>query len=409
MTNSPLIKREIPKGYTLFVGFAVLLTFTLNTINNRFGMADFRVYYFAAQQMAAGGQVYLVSFFEGSGFYKYSPVVLGFFIPYTLLSCKVASIIHFFILGLACWYAFLVVGELLKKHFFKDLPRNPDLLLILSFTCILVHFTRELYLGNVNIIMLLFCCLALKSYFSGRITAASLFLGLVILTKPFFLILLLPVILRKRWNFLAGIAIVLTTGLLLPLICLGASRGLAMNYQWILTIIEHNEDFPGMNSVDYLLRYYLFPSMPAAMAYVIILFACLISGWFIIQNINNEGNQARDKRIESRTMLFEWFLLMALLPLLLKSDWVQFLLSAPLIMLIIFHAGISKKKFWIPALIIIFLFFSANSDDLLGRQLSKKLLEMGVMGLSNMVLLTVALVMFQTGKFSPDGGGSGKF
>ncbi len=266
-----------------------------------------------------------------------------------------------------------------------------------------------MYLGNVNIIMLLFCCLALKSYFSGRIAAASLFLGLVILTKPFFLILLLPVILRKRWNFLAGIAIVLTTGFLLPILYLGASRGLAMNYQWVQTIIEHNEDFSGMNSVDYLLRYYLFPSMPAAMAYVIILVACLLSSWFIIQNIKNGGNQAGDKRIESRTMLLEWFLLMALLPLLLKSDWVQFLLSAPLIMLIMFNAAISKKKLWIPALILIFLFFSANSDDLLGRPLSKKLLEMGVMGLSNLVLLTVALVMFQIGKSRPDGGGSGKF
>ena len=60
-------KREYFNGFTLLVAVLCLLTLALNMINGRFHLGDFMVYYTAAQKLAAGEQVYLVSFYTGSG------------------------------------------------------------------------------------------------------------------------------------------------------------------------------------------------------------------------------------------------------------------------------------------------------------------------------------------------------
>lgn len=394
MSKRLFIKPEIPLGFGLFAGLVILLTFVLNLINNRFGLADFRVYYTAAQQLASGGEVYLVSFNEGSGFYKYSPFILNFFLPYTLLSFKFASVIHFFILGGAWIYTFILTFSLLRKHIFSGSIQHENLLLILSFIAVLVHFTREMSLGNINILMLLLCCLAIKNFLKGRAYTGGLFLGLAILTKPFYVLLLIPLLIRGQWRSLAGVILVVVAGLFLPFLYLGLGRAYSLNYSWIKTILNHNNEYPGMNSIDYLLRYYLFPSMSQVLSYLSVVILICFVVIFIYTNIHREENQAEGSRYPSDTVLFEWFLLLSILPSLLKTDWVQFLSSAPLIMFIIFHIHLQKKYLLILPMVFLLLFFSANSEDLLGRPLSIKLLEMGVMGLTNLFLIGFAMLLF---------------
>jgi hypothetical protein len=382
----------------LFVGVVTLLTFTLNMINGRFWLADFRVYYGAAQQWMAGGQVYLVSYDSGSGFYKYSPTLLCFFLPYTLFSYKIASIIHFFILGAAFFYTFIVIRDLLKKYLFPGQVKREGLLLILSFIPVLIHFSREMYLGNVNIVMLLLCCLAIRFYLADKFCAGSVLLGIVILTKPFFLILLLPLLLRRKWKAMASLAIVIIAGLLLPFLFAGPAKGIDLYSGWFRIILDHDADYPGLNSVDYLLRYYLFPALPAWFSYFIILAAGIFAGWFILTNVGQEKTNNDGGLQSSPNFLFEWFLLVALLPNLLKTDWVQFLLSAPIITFMVYYISVRKKYLLIPLLVFILLFFSANSDDLLGRELSHKILVMGTMGISNILLLTIACCIYRKEK-----------
>ena len=391
--NNYSLKREIPIWFTLFVAVVTLLTISLNMFNGRFWLSDFKVYYSAAQQLLAGGDVYLQSFDGGSGYYKYSPVILYFFLPYCLLTYKTAAIIHFFFLGITYWVTFIVLRDLYKKHISGASLKNEQLLLILSFTCILIHFSREMHLGNINIVMLLFSSLALRNYLDGKNNTGGLFLGLVILTKPFFLILLIPLVLRRRWKSIRGLAVVLITGILLPFLYPGPVKGLALYSDWFQTMISHNTDFPGMNSVFYLLQHYFFPSLPGYAEYFIILATSCLACGLILFNLKHE-QRVGENNGNTRNIMLEWFLLIAVLPNMLKTDWVQFVLSAPLITFMIFYIAGRKKCFLIPIFVFVLFFFSANSDDLLGRQLSRKLLEMGMMGLSNMVLLAIALIMF---------------
>lgn len=380
--------------FLILISAIVLTTFIFEMINGRLWLADFKVYYSAAYNFFSGEQVYLVSFYMGSGFYKYSPAILVFFLPYCFLSYKVASIIHFFILGIAFWYAFTFILKILKKYFFQGVIRYEVWLLSLSFVCILIHFTREMHLGNINIIMLLLCCQALYFYLSEKPLKGSLLLGLVLLAKPFYILLLIPLLVRKKWNALAWLGVVLAGGALFPILIRGFSGTLELYSAWVKTILVHGVDFPGMTSLDYLLRHHFFPAMPGYAGYIIMIVTCGIVAWFVFSDRMREQNSKKRTDLLHVNFIFEWFLILALLPVLFKTDWVQLMLSAPLITFMIFYISSTKKYWMIPIMVILLFFFGANSDDLLGRELSGTFLTMGLLGLSNFILVLLSVYMF---------------
>jgi len=382
------------KEFLLFVLAVCLATFTMEMINGRFWLTDFQVYYSAAQNFFHGQPVYQVCFDMGSGYYKYSPVILFFFLPLCFLSYKIAAIIYFFILGLVYWYTFALILKILKRYFFTMAIKHEGLLVSLSFIFILIYFVREMHLGNVNIIMLVLCCQALWYYLERKPALGSLFFGLVLLTKPFYLLLLLPLLWRKNWKAIAWSGLVLVCGGLIPFLYTGISGGFALYSGWFRTILSHGQAFPGMGSLDYILRQNVFPALPGYAEYIIMLVACGLAVWFILDNLKSERDSKVGNIYPEGNFIFEWFLLIALLPVLFKNDWVQLQLSAPLITFMIFYISGTKKYWLIPVMIILLFFFSANSDDLLGKELSGKLVKMGLMGLSNFLLIMVSLSMF---------------
>lgn len=386
-------KRAIFNGFTILVVVACLLTFFLNMVNDRFHPGDFRVYYTATANLISGEPVYMVSFYTGSGFYKYSPAILFFFLPYLCFNFKTAAIIHFFILGTAYWYTFNVIRRLIHDYFpFKNVKHELWLVSI-AFACILIHFARELYLGNINIILLLLCCLSIRHFLTGKDLQGGILLGIVVLTKSYLLILLLPLIFRRKLKSLGWFSLTISCGLIIPFIFLGLNKGISMYHDWIKTILMHGGDFPGMTSIDYLLRY-LFPAWPAWGIHAIFISFCVIVSLFIVNNIHREKQEGALNNIPGLNFMFEWFLLLALVPNLIKTDWVLLLFSAPLITFMVFHITSRKLYWWIPLLVILFFFYGANSDDLLGRELSRTILHLGLMGLSNLLLIIAALFMF---------------
>ena len=386
-------KKNLFNGFTIFVAIACILTFTLNIYNGRFQLGDFRVYYSAAVNLVTGGPVYLVSFYSGSGFYKYSPASLYFFLPYTIFSFRTAAVIHFFILGCAYWYTMILISRLIMHYFSMENIRHEVWLLSLSFGCILIHFARELYVGNINIILLLLCCLSIGDFLKGKDWQGGILLGMVILTKPYLLILLFPMVLRKKWKAMAWMAITAGIGLVLPFIFPGPFKGAGLYHDWIKSIRMHSEGFPGMTSIDYLFRIFM-PSWPAWGILVILFLILSFVTLFILNNIQREKKERKLAGTPEMNFAFEWFLLIALLPNLIKTDWVLLLFSAPVITFMIFYISFRKQYWWIPVLVILLFFFGLNSDDLLGRELSHQILHSGLMGLSNFLLVTASLFIF---------------
>src|SRR6187401_3049535 len=113
------------KSYLPLIVFATILfaaVFTIEKINGRFWLNDFKVYYSAAQALVNHQQVYGTPFGLDTGFYKYSPFVAMLFVPYTLFSFDVAAVIHFIILCAATILAIIMLVRLIGRYF---LPLKP--------------------------------------------------------------------------------------------------------------------------------------------------------------------------------------------------------------------------------------------------------------------------------------------
>lgn len=387
-TNNPLL------GFTVFVTIVCILNLVFNTINGRFWLSDFRVYYMAAKSLLSGGQVYLQSFSDGSGFYKYSPFTLFFFLPYCMFNYTVASIIHFSILSFSFWYTFLIIRKILTNYFVIGSIKHEGLLLSLAFFCILLHLVRELYLGNINIVLLLLCALALRNYLSGKPLLGSILFGIVLLTKPFFLILLIPLIFRKQWKALLWLSLILVAGLFLPFLFLGYEKSFILYSAWIKIMLIHDQGFPGMNSFDYILQYYFSQGLPYYAEHIIILIAGMAVSFFILMNLRKEHKSLKMREYANKNLIFEWFLILALIPNLVKTDSEHFLNSAPILIFIIYYIGSTRKYWLIPVMIILIFFYGGNSSDLLGRDLSLNLFSMGLLGLSNILIVFLSLVLY---------------
>jgi len=380
-------------GFTTFVMIMCLLNPIINSINGHFFVSDFKVFYLAAKNLLAGEKVYMIAFGLDSGLYKYSPMALLFFVPYTVFSFKIAAIIHIIILSFCYWYSFLLTRKILSTWFFPGV-KHEGWLLSLAVICTLIFLVKELYLGNINILLLLLCLLALNDILLGKQWMGGILLGIVLLAKPFFLILILPLALRKKFKTLTGIAITLSAGFVIPFVILGFQRSLMLHMDWIKTILMHGSDFPSINSIDYLLHYYLFPDLSGYVQYLIIAAAGILAGWFIIINIHREKNGIKINRVEEGNFIIEWFLLLSIIPNVMKTDSEHFLASIPIITFIIYYIAVSRRFWMIPLMVILIFFYGGNSQDALGRDLSYRLFLMGFIGISNLFLILMTLFLY---------------
>ena len=380
-------------GFTLLVAVICLLTLILNMINNRFLLGDFRVYYTSAAHYITGSPVYLVSFYSGSGFYKYSPATLFFFIPYTLLPYKVAATVHFLILGTAYGYTMLLLSGLVTRYLLGNRVKHRLWLLALAFGCIMMHVNRELYLGNINILLLMLSCLALRDMLTARDLRGGILLGLAVLAKPYLLLLAIPLVLRRRWRALGWLCLTGSGGILLPFVFSGPVKSIQLYSDWINSVMTHGGEYPGKTSIDYFLHN-LLPSWPAWGALIIFSLFLILMILFIFRSIRLEKQEGATAGMAGLDFTFEWFLILALLPNLIRTDWVLMMFASPVIIFMIFYISSRKQYRFIPVLVILLLVYGANSDDLLGKSLSHTIMESGLMGISNFLLAMVALYLF---------------
>src|SRR5689334_6280905 len=91
--------RNKPFRFILFASLLLAAIFTIENINHRFWLNDFKVYYGAAQSLMAGTPLYGVLYALGSGYYKYSPFTAMMVIPFALFPYSVASVLQYFFLA----------------------------------------------------------------------------------------------------------------------------------------------------------------------------------------------------------------------------------------------------------------------------------------------------------------------
>jgi hypothetical protein len=369
--------------------------FVLQKLHHRDGVADFRVYYDAANAWLHGESPYGKAFGVSSGFYKYSPVAL---VPFSLLAWMpypLASGIYYFLV-LAAFIAFsLVLVRFFEMQFgFPAYRRGLALALITLF--LIDHFERELHLGNVNVFLLI-AAFGLHEFIrKEKMHWAGLLYAAMLLVKPHFAILLPFFIWKKQWKVLLWTVAGGAAGLLLPAVASGWQGNINLHTAWLDTMQEHNvrlSDSP--NTIYGIVNEWVLSWFGAHADTGLILFGLLVTGagfLFILLR-----NRAAGQPMQS--YFFELFLLIALIPNLAHTDTEHFMWSWPLIAYVILsliHFPSLRKPLMIALVVLAFIPYAVNSPDIVGRKVMLLFDEGGLLGLSNLLILAIATGMFLT-------------
>lgn len=390
--------------FVLFMLFTCSLFFIFQNINNRFWLHDFEVYYSATQSFINGKQVYGVAYGLDSGFYKYSPFALLLFSPLYILPFYVAKTIHFFLLTVAIISSVIFAEKLISKYMFNNKEeKRHNLLLFLILLPLLPHIYTELHLGNINTLLLLIFISSLYLLLSGKEVFAGILMAIGILIKPHFVVFLALIIFRKKIKCATVSIASIVAALLLPSIFIGINENILILQQWVHVMISHNNSLISGQDTIYSWLYisivqFIFPEVISSdkLFFLIVIFIIATSFLaMLIFHVKKESVSANTEELKTRNFIFEYFLLLAIIPSITKTDSEHFLLSIPIISFLISFLFRMKGNMYEKIAIIFALFlFGMNIRELMGRSFSSWLTVNGILGLANILIILLCVIIY---------------
>lgn len=396
-----LLISNYSRKFMLYSGLIFAAIFCVENINHRFWLNDFRVYYLAAKALIGGEQVYGISFGLGTGFFKYSPMTLLLFIPYTIFPIQAANIIHFLIISCCTIASFLVLEQIIVDHLFAPKIKRTHLLLMAAFLIVLIHLIREVHLGNINMVIVLLLSLALSLILRSKYITAGFLLALVIITKPYFIFFsLLPLLMHRKIKTILSVIVFLLIFFAIPSFFLEFSKNISLHQQWLNAMFEHSTYLNSNHTIVSLIQFYFYPAIPYKITfYLIVLVGLLyiIYFWLNNQADNKNGNVSL---LKNKSFIIQYFLLIAIVPNLLITDTEHFLFSLPLITILVFFLSTSKNYAFVGYFILLAFFYGGNSSDLLGKEVSHQFENYGLLGLSNLIIILSVIYIYSKNKYN---------
>jgi len=369
----------------IFTVFILLFCglFTVVELNNhKLFTNDFRVYFEATRDFFAGNNPYEHAYGLSTGFFKYPPFTLYLFAPQLLVSYGVGQIIHLSLLGFSLVYSIITMRKLVERYQLFGSLKVPAGFLYLTFFCVAIHLTRELHMGNVNLLLLLFFTLGLRSLLNGKDVPLAVWWSLMLILKPIMILVILPLLLHKKWRaivYMAGFGMFF---LLFPILHIGWSGMSALWQDWFKAIAAHGEYLTSFNAIGTLVKLHL--GMTSFWIVPLLVLALLVT--LMIRE--------RIKFGVSTEQLWVWITIFAaFIPNFFVTDTEHFLLSIPLIYVLLTALWKVKRWYYWGAFCIGMLCFAFNSSDLLGKDLSNLLYDNGFLGMGNLIFITTLLVL----------------
>ncbi|MBE3072997.1 MAG: DUF2029 domain-containing protein, partial [Acidobacteria bacterium] len=369
-------------------------------------MHDIEVDYTAAQHLISGGSIYNEPFGLKSGFFKYSPFTLFPLIPLALLPLPVAKTAHFLVTVLLIVVTTLSLERFLSDTFFRGRRARANTIMFLSTLVVAVLYERELGLGNHNVMLLGMLLWSLRLILARREYSAGLLIGLALLMKPHFLVLVPLLVLRGRIKTLVGLVACVCGGVVLPAVILGVQRSLELHSAWVRTMVNHNAGVTAsVNTLQWLLyRPVVRPilgDVGAGYALGVIAVAALIVFLFVALNHRRErsvGGDAAREALATKAFVLEYVVVVALIPNLVVTDSEHFLWSLPVVMFIVGYLVYEHRRGpLLPAWsILVFFLYGCDWYEVWGRTISTWIEESGALGVGNLLMLLTAAFLFGT-------------
>lgn len=376
------------RAFAVTVLLLVLASLLLDHLNGRLWLNDFRVYYMAADNLRHGLPVYNEVFGEDTGLYKYAPVVLYFFLPYTYLPFVVAGVLHCLVIGLLLTACFVVVERSLG-HLVQDLPKAGTRA-FLGLLCIVVLLARELHLGNINTGLLLLAAAGVERALAGQRRTAGVLWGVVWLVKPYLLLMIVPLVLRREWRILRTAAASMAIGLALPLLVQGPGTGWELTQAWVGSMRYHTQVMFSPDHLGAMLHTWtgVAPSLWTDAGFIALagLLLCWLT-WRNLQRAHGGQQQPFDRA-------FELWLAMALVPNLVITDQQHFMFALPLVLFSLAYLFTHRDRQVLAGFLLAMVLYATRSSDLWGRALETRLVGWGVLGMGNFLLMGVAALVW---------------
>jgi hypothetical protein len=185
------------------LAFAACLALLLaERINGRFSVVDFEVFHTAASRALRGEDLYRPG---PDGYYqfKYGPPAAFLFAPFTALGVGAAKIAWWLVVAaVATANLFLAVALAAPGEARRD-PRRVARVVLLVAALSSVHVIAELHLGQVNQLLLAAYLLMGLALVAGRPRSHGALLAVSLFVKPFALVFVPYLALKRRWRELA--------------------------------------------------------------------------------------------------------------------------------------------------------------------------------------------------------------
>ena len=372
------------KYFYTFITLIFILILSLEIINNRFAMVDFRVYYGAAKAYLNAEQVYQRVFGEDTGLFKYSPVVLWLFAPATVLPYFLACLLHYVCIAFAFVFSLRLAFRLGAEYL--NLNNTYKIAVLVASTVFtLNHLFRELHLGNVNVILVFTILLAFHLQERGRTISSGFLFAVIVLAKPYLLLPAIPFLLAKNWPLIkAGI---ISTLLIFFLFVLsnGFTYSLHLHQEWIQGMLNHSEFLTSTNTFQSMLRIWFSIELSGAEAAALLLI--IVLGLFFALRSKLFAKLGRAEQYVLFTVL------LALIPCLVITDTEHFLFALPLILLLLLQVFEKKNVVLAVVTLLALLAYGANLGDLIGDSISVTLEHSGVLGAGNLLLIVICVIL----------------
>lgn len=389
--------------FAWIMSFIFILFWLAQIINGRFTLSDFEVQYSAGKNLLSGKPIYGIPFGCDHCVYKYSPITLFFLLPYSFLPFVLACTIHFFFVATIIVYTVIYLDQFIREIYFNNVTPGLNKILFLSVLIVGLHFSREVHLGNWNVHLLILAILSLRLILRNHEVSAGTILAWVLLMKPHFVILLPLLLMRGKIKTFAAAVMGIFLGLNIPALFLGFKQNVELNMQWFRTLLDHNASFVrDENSLFWLLHTYLIkqfhPEISTFFSPVVVFMVALLFMLFVMSNFRYEkgcSNKFQGEMVK-KDFVFEYFLLLAILPSITVTDSEHFLWSLPIIIFLLSSMvyRLPKRSWVFSFLIVAFLFYGGNIYEVWGRNLSVRMSEAGVVGIGNLLIIGGALFIF---------------
>jgi len=232
MTDQPRTSRLPPREWHALLAAALVYAILIAVVAawRAESTSDFRDFWENAVHFRQTGEIS-----TQLGVHNYLPFFTIFMLPWGLLPLHVAIVV-FTLLSLGLFGVTVYLAESLLND---ALRRGPRLALLLSVALVLPYVHSCAVLGNVGLLVLFLIVTAWYLLERGRDTAAGCALGLAVLIKLLPGVLVVFLLLKRRWHAAGtAAAVVVILGLGLPVLAVGGSRTVQLHQEFFRGAVQ---------------------------------------------------------------------------------------------------------------------------------------------------------------------------